>query len=85
MSKQFRIMPAKYVVVSYNYTLEIPGTTGTKEQTYWIVVPNFEKKSVEDALMKFGVEAAKALPQAEYVKVLAVNCREIKEDEYKLN
>lgn len=83
MQREFKIMAGKYVIVEYCYSIEIPGTTGTKLMTYWIAVADFEKKSVEDALMKFAVEAAN-LPHSEHIKVTKTNSREIKKGEYRL-
>jgi hypothetical protein len=82
--RTFKIKAAKYIIVSWNYShLELPGTKGKLVQQYWVVVKSFEKDQLELALSKFATEAA-ALPFSEFIQVLDVGHKDIKEGQYRL-
>lgn len=85
MGKTFKMEAGKYVCVGYKYKGEviIPGTTGHTEMWYWIKIEGDKKTTVEEAIMKFAVDAAESLPHADMIEVTKVEFREVKEQELK--
>jgi hypothetical protein len=71
------IEPGKFVVVSYTKKYDLSQTN----YKYLIKVPDYDKATVEDALMKFAIEAG-CLKDSEFFEITGVGFKEIKEGEY---
>lgn len=79
--RELKVLEQLFVEVEYHYPNEVilPGTSGQESRYYLVRVEKFTKATVEEALMKFGVDAAKNLPFADQIKVLSIRAKRVKE------
>ena len=75
---KMEIRPAKYVEVVFVKDFDISGT----RHSYLIEVQDFDKKSVEEALIKFSLDAGALCDKMRYkIQLLSVKYLELKEED----